>query len=644
MPDSKTSGTDARDSARLRPGAVALGIVLVPLTCYWVIYAEGVKRAPFFSTVALYANAIFILAALVVLNRLVLRRFPKFALSQGELLICYFSVVLATAISGMMMVPVLVEMMAHATQYATPENGWAATFVPHMPHWLVVTDPNAVKEFYYGNSSLYTASHLRAWTAPALSWSAFLVVLIYVLVCINNLVRMQWDERERLAFPMVQIPLAMTEPDAGLWRNRLMWLGFAIAASIDIYNGMAMIYPSLPTIQTKPVIISDAFTTKPWNSMGLVTTSFFPFVIGLGFLLPTDLSFSCWFFYLFSKAQMVTGSMLGLDALPQFPFQRQQAFGAYAALFAVMAWTGREHLRRIWRSVIGLSAAEDKSEAFSYRWSAIGAFAGTVVLTLFFAQMGLPLWLGAALFAVYFVLATAVARVRAEIGPPSNDLYGASPDGLAADVGAAHLSPAALTAMNFFLWFNRGYVGHPATTGVDMLKAASQTRSNRRVFAIAFLVAGGIAAISSFWSFLHIAYKLGAAGGMPQYGIYFGAEACNRADTWIRTPAGLPGHQIVATIAGFVFCALLGLARARYVGWPFHPAGFALSSDWSMNSFWMPLMIAWALKVAILKMGGIKFYHRAVPFFLGLALGEMIIGGLWSLVGIVFGLPTYTFC
>ncbi|PKM96517.1 MAG: hypothetical protein CVU79_13085, partial [Elusimicrobia bacterium HGW-Elusimicrobia-3] len=34
-------------------------------------------------------------------------------------------------------------------------------------------------------------------------------------------------------------------------------------------------------------------------------------VIGIGFLLPTDLSFSCWFFYLFFKAQLVLGGFLG---------------------------------------------------------------------------------------------------------------------------------------------------------------------------------------------------------------------------------------------------------------------------------------------------------------------------------------------
>jgi uncharacterized membrane protein YraQ (UPF0718 family) len=33
----------------------------------------------------------------------------------------------------------------------------------------------------------------------------------------------------------------------------------------------------------------------------------------------------------------------------------------------------------------------------------------------------------------------------------------------------------------------------------------------------------------------------------------------------------------------------------------------------------------------------------AVPLFLGLILGEMVMGSIWSLIGIVFNIPTYSF-
>ena len=54
-------------------------------------------------------------------------------------------------------------------------------------------------------------------------------------------------------------------------------------------------------------------------------------------------------------------------------------------------------------------------------------------------------------------------------------------------------------------------------------------------------------------------------------------------------------------------------------------------------------MIAWAVKLLVLRYGGLRLLKRLTPFFLGLILGEFIIGGLWTLIGILLGIPTYAF-
>ena len=40
---------------------------------------------------------------------------------------------------------------------------------------------------------------------------------------------------------------------------------------------------------------------------------------------------------------------------------------------------------------------------------------------------------------------------------------------------------------------------------------------------------------------------------------------------------------------------------------------------------------------------GLKGYRRAAPFFLGLILGEFVVGSLISLLGVLLGTPTYVF-
>ena len=46
--------------------------------------------------------------------------------------------------------------------------------------------------------------------------------------------------RERLAYPIVQLPLEMTRPDGRLFRSKMMWLGFAIAGGINLINGLSV--------------------------------------------------------------------------------------------------------------------------------------------------------------------------------------------------------------------------------------------------------------------------------------------------------------------------------------------------------------------------------------------------------------------
>jgi len=51
---------------------------------------------------------------------------------------------------------------------------------------------------------------------------------------------------------------------------------------------------------------------------------------------------------------------------------------------------------------------------------------------------------------------------------------------------------------------------------------------------------------------------------------------------------------------------------------------------------WSTVFTGWIIKLAILKLGGLKMYRRAVPFFFSLVLGDYIIGFAWSIIGLIF--------
>jgi hypothetical protein len=55
------------------------------------------------------------------------------------------------------------------------------------------------------------------------------------------------------------------------------------------------------------------------------------------------------------------------------------------------------------------------------------------------------------------------------------------------------------------------------------------------------------------------------------------------------------------------------------------------------------MLLGWAAKAIILRFGDIKQYRAGIPFFLGLILGDIVIGVVWSLIGAVLGMDISMF-
>ena len=51
-----------------------------------------------------------------------------------------------------------------------------------------------------------------------------------------------------------------------------------------------------------------------------------------------------------------------------------------------------------------------------------------------------------------------------------------------------------------------------------------------------------------------------------------------------------------------------------------------------MDGIWFTLFLAWLFKSLVLKYGGVSLYRQTLPFFLGLALGHIVIGGVWLVI------------
>jgi len=315
--------------------AILLGLLLIPLNVYWVGMTECIWHGLHFTCLSLAMNVVFFLLLLMVGNALVAHRWPRWMLSQAELLTIFGTLAISSELCGHDRITVLMGVIGHAARFATPENHWAPLFLPLLPDWLVLKDPEVAWYYYTGGSSLFSTGYWIHFVWPAIAWGGFVTAIIGVMLCLNVLIRKRWTEEERLSYPIVQIPLAMTDPKSGFFRNRLMWIGFALAAGVEVLNGLNYLYPAVPalTYRGDTLDLWQFLPDRPWNAIGPTRADWYPFMIGLAFLLPQPIIFSTWCFYLVGKAQLILGAQTGWsDIRPDYPYFGMQAAGAVVAI------------------------------------------------------------------------------------------------------------------------------------------------------------------------------------------------------------------------------------------------------------------------------------------------------------------------
>jgi hypothetical protein len=607
-------------------------------------------------TFSLFFNVIFILFFLTLINFGMQRLSATFALSPAELLLIYAMLSVASGICGLDMMQVLITFVGGVKWLATPENEWKELFFRYIPDWLVVSDPVTLQGFHEGESTFYIKTHITHWLTPVLVWSGFISVLAFVMLCLTVIVRKQWIETEKLSYPIIQLPLHLTLNPPSFFRSKAMWIGFAIAGGMDFINGLHFLYPVIPGFGGRLYDLSPFFTDPPWNAISWTPIPIFPYAVGLAFFMPLDLSFSCWFFYLFWKAERIMGSMLGLHHLPKFPYIEEQTSGAYIGLCTLAIWVTRRHLRQVLGTLFrgtraleyrsstsaseyksGTAAIQNTDEPIRYRTAVLGLLIGFSLLIAFSLKAGMTFWGAIVFFALYFILAVGITRMRAELGSPVHDLHRAGAHLMMVNIGTRHLSVADLTMFSFYQFFNRAYRGHIMPHQLEGFKLAERSHMNTRRFFWALTLAACLSSVTAFWAILDTSYRF----GVPNIGKV--PESFGRLQGWLISPTSTDYGAFLAMGVGFLFTLLLALLRMNLFWWPLHPAGYAVASNWSINLFWFSIFISWVMKRHILRHGGLTLHRRSIPFFMGLILGEFIVGGFWMIRGAFWGVPTYKF-
>ena len=637
-----------------RGRALLIGALGAAATAALVTWAEMVLQTIKIGYLQFPPAALGMLLLVVALSRGVGRVARRWNLTSSDLLVIYCMCLVGAMTASHGLVEKMVPALVYPHYAADNTNGWHDTFGRFLHPGLVPYNPgNAgaqpVVDGYYRKLHPGEALPWGLWLTPILSWGLLAFLVLFAFLCLTAILRKQWVDSEKLAFPLAQLPLEIAgdQDRPAFFRNRLMWLGAALPVAVYTVKWLHQVYPSVPdvTIQWN---LSDYVTTPPWNQAAGEVYFILSFAaIGFFFLLPADVLFSIWFFFLVSRMEQIimislNQPMPGMPAYPPPLFIGYQTIGAYLVLTGYFFWVARPHLRRVWAAAIGREKADDADEILPYRVAVWGLLGSILASAAWLCVNGMSLWL--ALFELVvciFVIAVVMARSTAEAGMLMTETT-FRPIDLYRMVAPVHaLGGSNLTMLAFFdNLFLRDQRGLLLTGMLDAARITDGTRVRRGAFAGILALGVVIAFAVAVPLNIYLPYHLGANGHMDNwmeqgspgltlidYGQYFKGNAL--------LPNGASWQMPTFFGVGLVMTVFLTLMRTAFFWWPLHPLGYALSGAWSTIEFWFPCLLAWLFKSLILRYGGMKVYGQARPFFLGLVLGEFGIAVFFVLLNAV---------
>lgn len=663
--------TKPRPAINLR--SVALGLFGVIFVCGLTPYSDhALKNTPLVGNNLPLGLTVAAFLFAVLVNAPLWRFAPRYAFSTAEVAVAFSMTLISCSLPGQGLMTYFLPSIVAPFYYGQDYEYRTLMTQMQLPDWLFPTfssskfadrvrDP--VVTGYYrkllpGDGPIPFA----AWVRPAVAWGIFLFALYGALVSLMILVRRQWLENERLGFPLAQVQLALIEqPERGhflntLFRSRVFWTAVVLVLVIRTLNGANEYWPRYVPRISMEYNVRGIFTEGPFQhvSMFAVRSTVYLIIVGITFFIPTSVAFSLWVFIILNEiSRMIMGTATGTPARGG---ERFEHMGAILAFGLTAIWIGRRHWRMIlYQAFRGRREGEPDDPYLSYR-TAFWIFVACLAVMVGWLYMAGCSLIGAAvmvliLIFLFFIIARIIADTGLVYGQLLFPIY--APWQLAAMYGWQHpvsletFFHGSMMQVKFFDFREpvTVYTSHALKVSGEAGVTSDEQgrRSSGRWLIVLLMVSLLVGYVVSFGSMLATEYTYGATldaseteplnkwGAVEATRIYEMAPASQ----YRRGNYNVVGSPAAQMSGGFIFTALLGFLRLRYVWWPLHPIGYLISGTTPGQIMWFSIFLGWLCKVTSLRIGGATLYQKAKPFFLGLVVGDSLAAGIWLVITLI---------
>ncbi len=637
--------------------AIVIAIVLSVISVAWIhqsslVQTPGLVYAPVYLCSVPPVPALMFLVLLVAVRPLLAKLGVKRTLTRPELLAIYAFLVLSIPPVTFGIIELLLPAITAPVYFSMPQND-TAELAAQLPQWFYPHDAEVIRTMYEGSDD--GSVPWSAWLVPLGVWTAFLTLLFGTGLCAVSLFRRQWTEHERLRYPMLFIPLDVTidkgrsesgEAIGGFLRNPMVWLAVGLVA---LHHGLNIANAYNPAVMAlrERYRIGQIFTEEPWTPFRGLAFFHRPEMIGFGYFVSLEVLFSVWLLHLMGPMTQTAARAFGYRAPGGWPYVQEQGTGAFVMMLIVLIWSARAHLGRMLRAAVGRDDPGLEDEPMAPRWAVLGTVLGLVAIIAWVHLTGMSIGVAIAYFVMLMAFGLVYARIRAETGVPSMWAYpfAQSTRVMYHALGGRGLAPRGqlgdLIGVSGFSWIGRGYFMSMIGYQLENEKLAEEGGISRQGMPWLIMGAFVVGMALGYYFNLRSYYAFGALvlhGGTTGGG--YNVQIATREWATARATANLPGlpswSHMGGVLGGGLFTLLLVMVRYHFLRMPLHPLGYVMSLNYGY-SLWGPFMAVWLIKALIHKLGGARAFRRGMPFFLGLAFGDLFIGGLSWIAMAIFG-------
>lgn len=619
------------------PRAVLLGAVACAVACAWLPFSEFIVGASRLHLSQLPVGAMAMLFALLLANAAVGRIARPLSLSPAELLVVFVMAWIATLMATANLLNWTIGAAAIPYYMATPENRWMDDLWPYLKQWAVVQGPREELRWAYVGIPEGRAIPWGIWLVSSLWWGTFVGAVALASISLASLLRKQWADNERLAFPLAQVPLDIIAERGGRWnlpavvRTRAFWIGAGIPLFLISYNALNYFSPLFPRI---PVMQEFGLPLVKGAPNLYIKVNLY--VIGFAYMVNTNILFSVWFWYVVVLVETIVFNRLGYTLGEEDVYSSRdaitgwQGIGGMVVLVFFSLWMARGHLADVLKQTFARGrlrsgavpkAMDDERELLPYRWAVIGLLAAALYAGCFLLRLGMSWKMVLVWFFGAFVAWVGTSRVIAQTGlvymqGPLNDTmftFGA--------FGTIGVPPSQIVAMvgPYSLTVNGRAPLMPGIFHMSYI-AAKMGRRARRFLTVVLIGLVVSYLVGSVYS-IYISYRYGVTTFHSPSFVTHGGSTYALLIERMQARVGVnPGKWMFFGI-GILVMGLLTFCQYRFPAWPIHPIGFPIAAADTTHYMFISVVIAWLIKSIILKIGGVQAYERGRPVFLGFIAG-----------------------